>query len=442
MRISPAVRAAAATACIAAIAVGVGAKASVASLAAMTLAVLFALHTTFDWKAQRHQPHRAIVGVLVLLLWAAVSASWGQNPGQGLRSALALAAIIVIGELLGRLLERLNTVDAELIAGWFCIGLAIGSIWLLCEIVSDFAFQRALFNHFPFMRPTVNNMLVIDNGRVVGVNSSHANWSVAGVNIVLWPALLIMTNIAGAGFGHLVTFTLYALVCTVTWNSEHQTSMLGIATATVTFALALVSPTIVDRLARAGFAAIVLGIVPLAYLMYSVFQWHQASWMHPSMLGRIEIWGGISARVLDAPLFGAGSVSQGLMGYHPHNFYMQIWHELGAVGAGLTLWAGVTGIRAISQMELRVRPYAYAMAATAVIETLATWNLWHAWVTGALVLSLNLMRLAAGIARTRPAHCPKFHETWLAPEVRTAVQRNRRILALAAVLAALLSVMV
>ena len=93
---------------------------------------------------------------------------------------------------------------------------------------------------------------------------------------------------------------------------------------------------------------------------------------------------------------------------------LQIWLELGAVGAGLLIIAGLMILRDISRMNPDAAPFGYATAAMVFIQSVATWDLWHVWVQAAFVMAFCMLFLGNRIvAVTTKSGSVRFAEIWL-----------------------------
>lgn len=92
---------------------------------------------------------------------------------------------------------------------------------------------------------------------------------------------------------------------------------------------------------------------------------------------------------------------------HPHNAYLQIWYELGAVGAGLFLAAGLSIMTSLSKLLPHQRPYMYATAAATTVMLFASYGLWQVWFIGLLgfaaLSSMIAIRLSAAPGAIAPA---------------------------------------
>lgn len=137
---------------------------------------------------------------------------------------------------------------------------------------------------------------------------------------------------------------------------------------------------------------------------------------HPGQYIRLEIFAAFAEQVLHAPLFGHGlqaspSAPQlyegsdartefALTFTHPHNFSLQVWYELGLVGAALT-----TSLLALMARALLDMPSPRLLAATALAG--GAWSVayvshgaWQHWWWSLLGL---IIMLFVGFARSKQA---------------------------------------
>jgi O-antigen ligase len=100
----------------------------------------------------------------------------------------------------------------------------------------------------------------------------------------------------------------------------------------------------------------------------------------------VDIWTFVSARMTEKPLFGwgldASRTFKGHIPLHPHNAALQLWFELGAVGAvlGALIWTFIFWRFAEASRSRRL--YAAAGCATAwsaLIIGAFSFSLWQEW---------------------------------------------------------------
>jgi O-antigen ligase len=150
--------------------------------------------------------------------------------------------------------------------------------------------------------------------------------------------------------------------------------------------------------------------------------------LKPSGLMRLEIWDYMTARIFQYPILGWGLLSAKVLpihpeemaryiygdprGFYPHNQWLELWVELGLLGAALGLAFALLVLRRIRPLPPPIRPFAYAAFAAAM--TIASVNYevvtdsWWAALAACAVLFLLLRHClpegAAGgaLARTPP----------------------------------------
>jgi O-antigen ligase len=111
-----------------------------------------------------------------------------------------------------------------------------------------------------------------------------------------------------------------------------------------------------------------------------------------SGLARLEIWDYMTARALERPLFGWGLWSSkfvpvsaaeagrylyaGMQGNYPHNEWLQLWVELGALGAAIALAFALFVLWRIARQETAAAtPFACAAFASAMTISLANYEI-------------------------------------------------------------------
>ena len=131
-----------------------------------------------------------------------------------------------------------------------------------------------------------------------------------------------------------------------------------------------------------------------------------ASWAE-----RLDIWRFTADRIMERPFFGWGLDASRMfpphIQLHPHNGALQLWLELGAVGAGLAalFWAWLFG--RIDRVEAADRPMAAACAATATVYLAIgalSFGVWQDWwiALGALAAAACATGLTARRAGPAP----------------------------------------
>jgi O-antigen ligase len=137
--------------------------------------------------------------------------------------------------------------------------------------------------------------------------------------------------------------------------------------------------------------------------------------LHLSARIRIKVWNEIAHLVAKAPFLGVGAdmtheiqpamleipnaaapvlIGAGIA--HPHNVYLQVWYELGFVGAALMTAFGLLVLHQIRGMGA-ARPYGYALFTTAAAAISFSYNLWQIWFMCLFGFAFALFQLGRNV---------------------------------------------
>ena len=376
--------------------------------------------------------------LLAFVALGLLSALWAPDPlaavTQSLLLGLAIVSLVVAASRI-----RLES-DSSLLnlAGWSVIGFSVATAYLLHEVLSNQTLLRWILNTWPGVRLETSKWVEVGE-HVAYVSDAGLKWSIAALNLMLWPILAICLFVFGAHLRWAIMLALVVMSVVVTFAGTHTTSQMALLVAAAIFALSL----LVKRRAGGAIAAIwvvvVLGALPVGFVAKSALQAVDVR-VGTSFGPRIEMWEYIAAEWVNAPVLGIGArgsyarsdaARQADTGgvprldslepatpplRHPHNVYLQVWLELGLVGAVLFLVAGYTGIRATKVAAAPVRPFLYAAWAAGMVLISSTWDLWQSWFVAMLATAglfcLVAVRLGERSQSIR-ASGVTFSEVWL-----------------------------
>jgi exopolysaccharide production protein ExoQ len=324
------------------------------------------------------------VALSLLCTIGLASVVWAIDPQHSLERALRLVGECVEGVLLLDAADRLDAVERRRILAGLALGLGV-------TIVLSFAdawFARGLMRwlHGPRTAPTASN-----RGATV-------------LALMMWPALLFLARTRSRWFalGGWVLAALGIVVCLAA--SAH----LALAAASVTFLAALLLRQAAARalLVLAPAAVLVMPIVPL--LTPPDQPLLPRTMLKPSAMHRLVIWHFTDTRIADKPLLGWGLDSARAMPggkdftflpgapgqveryeqlpLHPHNGALQVWLELGAVGALVGALVVVVMLSRLTPATLAPATRAAGLAAfvAAAIEVSLSYGIWQSWWIAAL----------------------------------------------------------
>lgn len=322
---------------------------------------------------------------IALLLWMAVSALWAPEAGRALdgaaRLAISLALAVLAADALGR------EPPSPLIARAAEIGVAIGIV-------------AAGFDHLSgnILRGTVRGLPAWDVTLSFGLKNAGAVLALLLPLGVFAPSLPVWPRVALGVIGG-------AVVLMLPGDSAKLAVLAGLGAG--------LAGLWMPRLTRQGLAALaVLLVLGLPWIIQALLPL-DAGRLPESAAHRLLIWDFVSDRILDRPLLGWGmdgsrAVPGGtghpeasmlsafgltakagwfsgaqLLPLHPHNLALQVWLELGAVGAVLMalllamLALGAPGAAACG---------AYAAGLVIAMLSYGAWQYW--WVAAILLAAV------------------------------------------------------
>lgn len=164
------------------------------------------------------------------------------------------------------------------------------------------------------------------------------------------------------------------------------------------------------------FAAITFYFISMPFLMPSLYEampnvFNEVGFFQNSYANqRFEIWDFISRKIQENPFWGHGlEFTNGYKGFeprgvyfrydsvlHPHNFVMQIWLELGAIGIMFLLSFVAFMMKKIYAMKnLNVQKVALALFATFILLNSFSYGFWQGWWIGLMFTIAGLILLVS-----------------------------------------------
>lgn len=351
----------------------------------------------------------ATLSATALVLWVWIGSLWSPSP-RALLTALeityVMAGVYLIGGWFAGLADdarrRLqNAAAAGLALGFLAFGLEQWADHPLYRWWNDgWAIERLHLSNVP-KRPAV----------LLGLSA----WFLLLYARNRWPAGRLAGRLAGAAW------LVPPLVAGYLLLGDSRSAFTGLA---IGMAAWLVAAAGAGNPARRGLqggvvAAFVL-VLPAALFFARATADMPTDTPYRSALHRAEIWGHAATRALEAPVIGHGvdasrslpvrdetsrfsPLERSLLPLHPHNAFLQIWLELGAVGAALAgalLWRLLDLTRRVTTGG--AMPATLGYAASALAMAAAAYGLWQAWWMCGLAAGALLLVLAAP-ARSRQA---------------------------------------
>lgn len=342
-------------------------------------------------------PKRLGAALAAFLALAAGSAAWSLAPDRTLEAAVPLAGLFLGFACLLGLAHGLDDRDRARMRAALLIGLAAGLALLLIERSLDRPLLRAGLAWLGWRTNTL--IFTLKPAATVAA-------------LLVWPGLLI----AARRFSRAVVPAAAVAMGAIAFAGS-DAAVLGLALGVPAFLLARGRP----RLAGPVVGAALAGLILAAPWIPSLFPDPRVSmtgieYLPNSGVHRIAIWQTTAARIHERPWLGHGfdtsrtlypsstsvvvrfakptiGKSEGFnaepIPLHPHNMILQVWLELGVVGATATLAALLSILVGLERMPLEKteRAAGYGFFVTALAIAAVAYGAWQAWWLSALGLS-------------------------------------------------------
>ncbi|MGO4572745.1 O-antigen ligase family protein [Microvirga sp. 2TAF3] len=317
------------------------------------------------------------LAVLAFLAWCVVSIGWSEFKRVSIEGFgefwLAVAGAFILGLTLPQRMTRS--------AFWLLIGASIAACCMMIfELRTGLALRKSLgmrWQSFIFNRSVLTLLCLTPP-------------------LVAW----LLRNVR---FGWVFSMGFAALVFTTIAHSESGASVLGFMAFCVTFLVAYAAPRLVAIVAAVAFVLLTAS----APFLGKIADWAIPASVHERLANdhsrdRVDIWLSFGEAIRQQPLLGAGfgisprmrdtSVAERvptedetlLAVGHPHNAIIQIWVELGAVGAVLALATILLLLRAIARQSRLIAGVSLALMAGVTGVALVGHGAWQGWWAASL----------------------------------------------------------
>lgn len=361
----------------------------------------------------------ATILIAALLCYALISTFWAARP-DAVFLLVIVAVVVAWGSLVTMQALEAETYGNTLhIAEGLWLGFLVGLVYALAEVVSDQAIKIWVYNALGLgpeqLEP--DRFFTWEGGRLVAVHPDDLKRNLMPVPLLLWPALIACRTIVSRAGRHVVGVALVAMALAAVFLSPSHTCKLALLASLLVFLCAVYVP----RSTRVGLTIVwlvaCLAMVPIV-IQLRALELQNADWLQLSGQLRIVIWKEIAELVSNAPFFGVGAdmtyfiqpplneapaAAPSWLGFpipHPHNVYLQIWYELGLVGAVLLAGLGAAVLTLISSANALARPYLYAVFAAAAVEIGTSYNLWQIWFLCLFGFAAAMCAVAVNLARS------------------------------------------
>ncbi|MEM8743251.1 MAG: O-antigen ligase family protein [Pseudomonadota bacterium] len=369
-----------------------------------------------------------------------LNSMWAQVPSVALGKTVFVLLMVLLTPFVSRAFALQSGDTLQRTTLFALIGAVISAIIACIEFTTDHLIGRTLYTYVPAIRPGDKTLTVsvMENGRlvelpesefrkhhdnvVVEISSSALNRVHSFRMLIFWPVLFLAIHYVRQRLGTgIAAFLAFATVYSV-FAGESQTTQAALVLSAAVFILAQFWINAVHWFVLSAWCVAVLLAIPLSIAPYAAGL-HTAKWISPSFRDRMIIWEFTSEQAMKSPIGGVGirstrvlakefkktqeaapgHVTPKRLGLHSHNNFVQVWFELGAVGALLILAIGIGLLQSIRQLLPSVRPYAYATFVAACLVAAFGWGLWQTWLLSGYALSTMMVAFINSYAqKVRP----------------------------------------
>lgn len=373
----------------------------------LAITVLFEL---FVWlRAGKPFPRPPIIWawpLLALIAWGASSALWSIDPNRSLTVALSFSGITLLGLISIPMAQDLNAASRQRLGRALIGGLVLAALLFITEGIGNaglhFAIRDAvdgMLGRLTQARADIDYRFVLNNGVTVAV-------------LLCWPAAIALWR--RHGWPGAIPVIAFAMLMALA--SDSTAAALAAAAGVVALLATTLAPRIATGLVALGLAAAILGTPTAVNLLPRPDRLvEHAPFLSNSAYHRLFIWDFAGARIGERPLLGWGldasrSIPGGaieilaikplptghvietqgeLLPLHPHNAPVQLWLELGFVGALLAALFAVRTVRAIGDIASAgiIRATGLAQISGAFAIGASGYGLWQSWWLAALWLA-------------------------------------------------------
>lgn len=336
---------------------------------------------------------------LLILSYAGVSALWAVDGWASILSLLRMAALFAMGLLLMALADARPTLPSPGFDRALWIGITVACAIILVETLSGGLIVPILRSKGPELPEYLFNQ------------------AITIVSILGWFAVLFMRARAGVWPAVLLGAVMLAAVGV----SGNTSARVALAIGVASLPLFLLGGRPARRIGMVVIAGAMLAMPVLVSQMANrPMIADKISRVGGSAKHRLVIWDYVTDKVVERPLFGWGyeasrrleppgdlatRVKFSRLPLHPHNAPMQIWLELGLVGALFLTFFVARLFIAVERCPVKEAEKAVlsAMLVTTCVVASLTYGIWQNWWIASLWIIAALIHAAMpGLVRIHP----------------------------------------
>ncbi len=321
--------------------------------------------------------------ISVFLMFAGISYFWAVNPDATIMRVIKLTAIIIPSLLLLFTARSVNIVNIQAFK-YLPYTLIFASILLIIETYLKYPIYH-------FLRSLPAEEVVAP---------AKINWSLIIISLLIWPVLL---NLWLEKNKLLIPAVLIAVFSAI-FSATSQSAMVALIFGSLSLFLSFKKP---KCLLYAICSATIIGIIIspwLAQWLYNLRPEILVDWRNASAGQRMELWDFVARRALEQPWYGWGIEATKYIKdfdsaqilylrtrvFHPHNFALQLWIELGIIGALSGVIFIYLCLKHFLLFNEKYLKFIIACFTATLVVNLVGYGVWQSWLVG-LQLTVALL---------------------------------------------------
>jgi O-Antigen ligase len=401
---------------------------SIPRLTVLILPLAVALPSAWQMRERRGVPRprpgllQLVLGLFAAYLWA--NALWSENIGYAIGSAAAITAFMALWSVGVEALVNSHPRLLSALGIGLCAGMALGGCYLLIDALAS----RVIWSAVRVAAIRLANPTLPSDIGPYGTTQHYVypfvlNLGATAFTSGLFPALLVASAFVAPARRLWLVLAGVLLGCLVVFSTIHGSSKIAITLGGAVFFLSRIFPRATTAALAAAWVAATMLIVPITQAAYALGL-HESRYLPDSARGRIVIWKHTGVRVAEAPVGGIGIGSTRVRrrttsaadlervprteylldtSIHAHNFFLQAWYELGAIGAGFLLVIGLLILGAIRHHPEATQPYLFATFVAVGTLCNTTFSLFALWLIASIMLTALCACLGVTLWSSRPA---------------------------------------
>ncbi|MBT3766566.1 MAG: O-antigen ligase family protein [Rhodospirillaceae bacterium] len=355
-------------------------------------------------------PPKQLVLFLVASIWALTSSIWSIAPDETLSLILPLSATFFAGLVISSVASNFSATETETFSKFLVVGFFIGIIILTIEIITPLLLTQYL--HSVILGKGFDTTI---RARGFGAENFYKN-GVTIAALLFWPCLAILWN----RFGRFAALALTLVLTFIFFISGSLSAFVALVTGVVA---ALGFLVFKGKAINIYIIAVVLATFAAPLIPQALPDTRELSKIAPrfpdSVFPRIVIWKYAASIIAEDPISGkgldtarvvsrntkvikffgqngGGRVTPGIP-LHPHNTILQIWVELGLVGAIIFGLIMITILRQVGRLkcDVSISTSVIGMFFTTFFVANVSYGIWQSWWQSAIWLNVAFIVLLA-----------------------------------------------